>query len=42
MEFSMNSEKRAEVKTAYKQAHQQVGVYQIRNTVNGKIFINSN
>ena len=37
----MNGEKRAEVKTAYKQAHQQVGVYQIRNTVNGKIFIGS-
>ncbi|MBN1290219.1 MAG: GIY-YIG nuclease family protein [Candidatus Latescibacteria bacterium] len=37
----MNSEKRAEIKTAYKMTHRQIGVYQIKNTENGKIFIGS-
>ena len=37
----MNSEKRAELKAAYKLSHRPVGVYQIKNTVNGKIFIGS-
>ena len=39
LELSMNGEKRTEIKKAYKQTQQTVGVYQIKNNVTGKIFI---
>jgi len=32
-------EHRAELKKAYKETHKPMGVYQIRNDVNGKVFV---
>ena len=37
----MDKQRRMEIKSAYKQTHQPVGVYQIKNTVTSKIFIGS-